>query len=229
MNTIVVPPVAPLLPIIPTSTPNPTAGQSSTPASRRQAEQAFHGTAAAAFESYETTAVRHGVPLSAADGYSEPSALGIPTSDAAPPTGVLAIIDRIAEEWGKAGVDPAWIKIIKNPESWARLSIAERPAITKLGEALQRTGEFAAMRSQAVRILRGMPSWDTMLNERQAANPGIPRWRLDHQLVAERFGWREGASHEHVRTMSLIVGALNLADRARMAESPQSPPALTRV
>ncbi|ANN66313.1 hypothetical protein [Bordetella bronchialis] len=228
MSTVSIPPVSPQLPFLVTPVPSSPQQESSAQAPGSGTHHAGRA-AAVTFERHETSTAQDPALPPVDIGSTAPSALGIETI---PPTRVLdtrAIIDRVAGEWEKAGVDAAWIKAIKSPDSWMTLTPADRPAITKLGEALQRTGEFSAMRSQAIRILRGTQVWETALNDRQRANPGIPRWRLDHQMVAEQFGWRQGASHEHARTLQLIVGALDLAAGAAVAESRQPAPTSTRV
>ncbi|ANN71393.1 hypothetical protein [Bordetella bronchialis] len=218
MSVTPIPPVNPQLPFLHTPVPSSPPRESFTQAPGSRTEHSGRAVAVT-FENYETPAAQSPALPEGSEGPGTRSALGIEAGGEAPPFDVRTILDRVAGEWEKAGVAPAWIKIIKNPDGWERLPPADQAAITKLGETLQGTGEFSAMRSQAIRNLRGTQVWQATLNDRERANPGIPRWRLDHQLVAEQFGWRQGASHEHARTMQLIVGALNLAGGADFAIS----------
>ncbi|CAM3495388.1 hypothetical protein BOSP111201_08660 [Bordetella sputigena] len=126
----------------------------------------------------------------------------------------MAAVERIARQWEKDGVDPAWIQLIRSPDIWQMARFEGLPALVKLGEDLQRTGEFSTLRAQAIKRLRGTQRWQLMLDNRVAENPGIPRWRLDHQLVQELFSWKDDTPRDNTRVLDRIINARAIADGA---------------
>lgn len=133
-----------------------------------------------------------------------------------------AVVENIAKAWEKAGVDPAWIQTIRDPQSWRTIGTESLPALVKPGEDLQRSGDFSTLRTQAIRVLRGTQRWQYILDNRRAESPDVPRWLLDHRLVQELFSWKDGRPRDNALVLDRLVNAKTIAEGSESPRKPQS-------
>ncbi|ARP92060.1 hypothetical protein CAL14_18685 [Bordetella genomosp. 9] len=123
----------------------------------------------------------------------------------------IGAVQRVAEDWKKAGVDPDRIRAIEEPLMWRHAFDSDLPAIEQLAGELKATGQLDAFRTQAIRIIRGTPAWQQLLDRRQGQQPGVARDLLEHRLVADIFGWKNADRQHNARVMYLVVNAATVA------------------
>jgi hypothetical protein len=260
MSMIVNTPAAPLtLPAEPAQLlPSDQNGVHKTTAQSRQAPN-HAAAAAAAFAEHVEPADDAEIEFQPVDHVDMPGSNAIEGSEACTEIDVMAVLGRIATEWEKSGVNPAWIKVIKDSGTWqilpeldvlpsglpAGLSVDQRsallkvannpitrtvykvftnddlPAIGKLREELERSGEFTQLCSQAIRIMRGTQAWQELLDNGTVQEPGVPRWKLDHYAVATLFGSGNDTSLASALVVYRIVIARAIANQENLGPARQ--------